>query len=535
MGMEATTHEQLVATVGPTREPLTLEARSTVSPAGPRERSLHDTEAPAEPHAQPAGRHREAADGRPWRVPRPTWVATDPLTRHRRAVVVTDVTALLIASAISYFSRSAVMPAGTFSSVTVGVGALIICIAWIGVLASTGAYDMRLFEVQSEEYRRVLLAAIVLVGVVATSSYLLDLRFSRTFLIIEIPVGTALVLLSRLRMRRRLQRQRRRGIGLKRAVLVGEARAAAELAEAIRGDNTAGLMVVDRVDPPAPGADVDDWVDALLDTVVRDQASAVVLAAHPRVGRAVVRAVAWRMEGPGVDLLVSPDFVAIAGPRITIRQASGLPLIHLDEPRLSGPKRFVKRSIDVVGSLAALVLLSPVLLVSAVAVRLSSPGPALFRQARVGAAGAEFSVAKFRTMVQGAAQKQTEVWAQGSSQGTANKLRDDPRVTTVGRVLRRWSIDELPQLFNVLVGDMSLVGPRPLQPSEVDDLPPEHDRRHLTKPGMTGLWQVSGRNDLPWEERMRLDLHYVEHWSVSLDIVILFRTVKAVLLGSGAY
>lgn len=529
------------ARVVPTSEPAHVSVRSHTIASGNRvsasARSADVAETPARfSGAQPTGASDlGAAQGRPWRARRSTWVAADPLVGHRRAVVMADIVAVLLASALAYFARSAVMPAGTYTAGTVAAGALVIGLVWIGVLASTGAYDMRFFEVRSEEYRRVLLASVVLTGLVATTSYLLELQFSRGFLIIEIPLGTALLLFSRLRMRRRLQKQRRKGIGLKRAVLVGEDPGAAELTDAIRRDNTAGLLVVDTVHPPAEEADAQLWVDALLDQIVRDQASAVVLASHPKVDRALVRAVAWRLEGPGVDLLVSPDFVAVAGPRITIRQASDLPLIHLDEPRLSGQKRFVKRSIDIAGSLAALALCSPILLASAVAVRLSSPGPVFFRQVRVGAAGEEFTVIKFRTMVQGAAQEQAEVWARGSSQGTANKLRDDPRVTAPGRILRRWSIDELPQLFNVLSGYMSLVGPRPLQPSEVEALPPEHDRRHLTKPGMTGLWQVSGRNDLPWDERMRLDLRYVEHWSVSLDIVILLRTVKAVLVGSGAY
>lgn len=474
-------------------------------------------------------------DDRPWRGTRSSWVAKDPMDGHRRLVLAGDVAAVAIATVSAFMMRAFIVPDDNYSAESLAIAGAITCLIWLAALAAVGAYDVRVFEAAGEEYRRVLLASALVLGLVGTASFLLDLQLSRWIVLIELPLGAALLLVVRAVAGRRLDAQRRRGVGLKRALVVGEGPGSVEMATAIQRDLSAGLLVVDVVSPPAARNDLGTWVERLHTKAMENDVSAVVVLAHPNVHRAVVQAIAWRMEGPGVDLLVSPAFVAIGGPRITIRHTGGLPLIHLDEPTLSGPKRWVKRSMDITGALLALVLAFPVLAASAIAVRLSGPGPVLFRQMRIGAAGVEFPVFKFRTMVNGAQARQAEAWAAGSSNGMASKNRDDPRVTPVGRVLRRWSLDELPQLVNVLLGTMSLVGPRPLQSCEVDELPAEHDRRHLTKPGMTGLWQVSGRNELSWEERMRLDLEYVEHWSISLDVVILFRTIKAVLVGSGAY
>jgi len=232
---------------------------------------------------------------------------------------------------------------------------------------------------------------------------------------------------------------------------------------------------------------------------------------------------------------VSPGMVEIAGPRLHIRPFVGLPLLSIEEPVFSGWKRVLKGALDRVGAACALILIAPVLLGIALAVRFSGPGPVLYRQVRVGAYGDRYTMYKFRSMVDGADAKLSELLASNEGQGLLFKMRDDPRVTPVGRWLRRFSLDELPQLFNVLGGSMSLVGPRPPLPKEVERYDTSIRRRLLVKPGLTGLWQISGRSDLSWEESVRLDLRYVENWTLALDLLILWKTASAVLRSRGAY
>jgi exopolysaccharide biosynthesis polyprenyl glycosylphosphotransferase len=248
-----------------------------------------------------------------------------------------------------------------------------------------------------------------------------------------------------------------------------------------------------------------------------------------------LRTLSWQLEGTGIELLVAPGLIEVAGPRLHIRPFEGLPLLSVEQPRFEGWSRVVKGVADRTVAALALLVLSPLLLAIALAVGVSSPGPVLYRQERVGINGRSFTMLKFRSMVQDADRQVDALRDDNISDGLLFKLRSDPRVTPVGRWLRRLSLDELPQLFNILGGSMSLVGPRPPLPSEVARYDSSVSRRLLVKPGLTGLWQVSGRSDLPWEEAVRLDLRYVENWSLALDLLILWKTARAVLSRSGAY
>jgi exopolysaccharide biosynthesis polyprenyl glycosylphosphotransferase len=235
-----------------------------------------------------------------------------------------------------------------------------------------------------------------------------------------------------------------------------------------------------------------------------------------------------------VDVVVAPAVADVAGPRISVRPVAGLPLLHVDQPEFAGGRRVAKSVLDRIVACGLLVGLLPVLLLAALAIRLTSAGPVLFRQTRIGRGGQEFRVVKFRTMHRGAEHRLAELAGSNETDGLLFKIHDDPRVTPVGRFLRRTSLDELPQLLNVLRGDMSLVGPRPL-PVKDADFTGDVRRRLLVRPGITGLWQVTGRSRLSWEDSVRLDLYYVENWSISLDLAILLRTVAAVVRGTGAY
>ena len=264
-------------------------------------------------------------------------------------------------------------------------------------------------------------------------------------------------------------------------------------------------------------------------------ADTVAVAHSPGVGPEALRRMAWALEGAGVDLLVAPAFTDVAGPRIHVRPVSGLPLLQIAAPRFSGGRWLLKRSIDVASTLLLLVLLSPVLLSVALLVRLTSRGPVVFTQERIGRDGKPFRLYKFRSMCVDAEARRAGLLAENDCDGVLFKLRDDPRVTPVGRWLRRYSLDELPQLVNVLRGQMSMVGPRPPLASEVEQYEQHVHRRLLVTPGITGLWQVSGRSELSWTETVRLDLYYVENWSVALDAEIVWKTLFTVLRGRGAH
>jgi exopolysaccharide biosynthesis polyprenyl glycosylphosphotransferase len=269
--------------------------------------------------------------------------------------------------------------------------------------------------------------------------------------------------------------------------------------------------------------------------VERIHACTVAVLACPELDGVALRRLAWQLEKDAVDLVVAPALMEVAGPRTSIRPVAGLPLLHVEHPELSGGRRLAKSAFDRVGAGLALIFLWPVLACIAVAIRLDSKGPALFRQVRVGRDGREFTVLKFRTMVPDAERRKAALVQYNDHDGVLFKIRNDPRITRTGGWLRRYSLDELPQLINVLRGDMSLVGPRPPLPEEVAQYGDDVRRRLVVRPGMTGLWQVSGRSDLSWEESVRLDLRYVENWSLTLDLMILWKTWSAVARGSGAY
>ena len=252
-------------------------------------------------------------------------------------------------------------------------------------------------------------------------------------------------------------------------------------------------------------------------------------------GRYALRRLGWALEQRNIDLLVAPGVIEVAGPRLSLRRAAGLPMVHVERPVSSGWRYAVKSASDRVIAATALVLLAPLLLLIGLVIRRDSAGPALFRQERVGEAGEIFSILKYRTMVVDADSKVSCLLDSSDGNGVLFKMRRDPRATKVGQFLRRYSLDELPQLINVVRGEMSLVGPRPPLPQEVDEYESDAVRRLRARPGMTGLWQVSGRSDLSWVDSIRLDLWYVDNWSFGLDLQILVRTIKAVVYGQGAY
>jgi exopolysaccharide biosynthesis polyprenyl glycosylphosphotransferase len=272
----------------------------------------------------------------------------------------------------------------------------------------------------------------------------------------------------------------------------------------------------------------------LIEVVGEIGADTIAMCGTARQEEGGLRKLAWQLEGTGIDLVVAPQLTDVAGPRVHIRPVEGLPLLHVEEPTISGIGWVAKNLLDRVASALGLLVLTPVFAAIAIAIKISDPGPVFFRQPRIGREGNQFHVWKFRTMYCDAEERLALLADQNETDGLLFKIRNDPRVIPIGRFLRRTSLDELPQLINVLFGEMSLVGPRPL-PAEDGDFLGDVRRRLLVRPGITGLWQVSGRSDLSWDDAVRLDLYYVDNWSLTFDLLILWRTLGVVLARRGAY
>lgn len=433
----------------------------------------------------------------------------------------------------------------TFVGVPYTAVAIGLMVGWVGVLALCGAYSPRTFGSGPDESKLILRSGVLTAGLLVFVCYLTRIDLSRGFLLATFPLGVALLLLGRFAARKWLHALRVRGRLLHRVLLVGMPAGVAELLEVIRREPWMGYAVAGACLPRLssdPGDELSNTglpilghLDDVRSAVEKTGADTVVISALPGRSSRLLRRVSWSLEGSGVDVVVVPSLTDVAGSRIRIRPVAGLPLLHVEEPEFTGARRIVKRIFDLFGAVALAVLAAPLFVVIAIAIKLDDGGPVFLRQIRVGVHGKEFPCFKFRSMCVDAEARLEALRKANQQDGPLFKIRKDPRVTRVGRVIRRLSVDELPQLFNVVRGEMSLVGPRPPLPSEVAEYGDDVRRRLLVHPGITGLWQVSGRANLSWDDSVRLDLYYVENWSLSTDLVILARTVGAVLSRNGAY
>lgn len=412
-------------------------------------------------------------------------------------------------------------------------------LVWMLVLHLIDSRSHRVVGTGMDEYKKVVDASFRLFGFIAIFAFLLRVDVARGFLLISLPAGVIALVIERWMWRQWLLRRRRRGEYCARVLLVGSEQSVAHVASELARTPQAGYSVVGacvpsgRIADTIPGTSIP--IMGNVNTIERalrvTGADTVAVTSTDDLPAAKVKQISWQLESGRQHLVLAPSIVDIAGPRLHTRPVSGLPLIHVETPRFSGGQRLLKRMVDLLTSAVAVVAISPVLLILAVLVKASSPGPVLFRQRRVGLRGREFTMLKFRSMVVNAEELLPKLAAEQRDSGNEVlfKLRDDPRVTRVGKIMRKFSLDELPQLLNVVAGSMSLVGPRPPLPAEVEQYADHVHRRFLAKPGITGLWQVSGRSTLSWEESVRLDLSYVENWSMLGDLVIVLRTARAVL------
>jgi len=420
-----------------------------------------------------------------------------------------------------------------------------VLVTWVITLSTFRTRDLRIIGVGATEYRLVINASALAFGMLAIVFLLLQVDTARPYFLLALPLGVTMLVLERWMWRKWLIRQRRFGHYLARAIVVGDrdeveyvvrqidhksGAAYHVVGAAIEGAETDAVKVGDHNVVPVV-ADFDNVASAarLL------QVDAVIVAGHPKLGNTYIRNLGWDLEKTQAELVLSSRLTDVAGPRIHFRPVEGLPLIHVEIPQYDGAKHALKRALDIALSAVALILLSPLLALIALLVKIDTPGPALFRQVRLGRNGRPFHMLKFRSMVRTAEDDLAGLLDKNEGAGVLFKIRSDPRVTPFGRFIRKYSLDELPQLWNIVRGQMSIVGPRPPLPAEVANYESHMHRRLYIKPGLTGMWQVNGRSELTWDESVRLDLYYVENWSLAGDLMIIWRTIKIVVRPLGAY
>ncbi len=481
-----------------------------------------------------------------------TPTATPPAPTHqspspRRTALVTilvDVLILLACTMAAVAGRGHLpffRPGNDVKEYTWLVSALVIS-GWLFINVAFGTYGRRVLGVGTLEYKRVLAAAATAGGAVGIACFLARYPLSRGYFVIMFAVGGPTLVLARFVLRRSLQSVRRRGHLLTRVLLVGTPIHIDQVAQVLKRERWLGYTIVGALTPPsfvaaetAAGVPVVGHTDRLLTAVGDQQVDTLVFAEGSFANASEFRRTAWDLEEHRVQMIVVPGLTDVAADRIQVRPVGGLPLVFVERPQGAAAVNGMKRTFDIVCASLLLLLLAPVMAVVAVLVRLEDGGPVLFRQARVGRDNNLFQCLKFRSMVVDADEQLSSVAHLNETGGVLFKMAEDPRITRVGRLIRRLSLDELPQLWNVVRGEMSMVGPRPALPVEVARYDSDMRRRLRVRPGVTGLWQVSGRSDLSWEDTVRLDLYYVDNWSVVQDVAILLKTVRAVFRSEGAY
>jgi exopolysaccharide biosynthesis polyprenyl glycosylphosphotransferase len=470
-------------------------------------------------------------------------------TRYVRLLAAGDLVVLLLAltvAAVVRFGAQAVQVTVGGLSLPYASLAVVMAGVWWMALNLTRTRSPRLIGHGTEEYRRVVRATWAAFAGLAMVSVALKVDASRAYIAVAFPLGLVGLLAWRKAARAQLHRRRRHGVGLANVLLVGGLESAYRINSYLSRQPQSGyrvggvwipdIDVVDGLDRSRCKVPVLGRQHTLAGMIRRTQAEAVMVTDTEHLGPEGLRELAWQLEGTGIELMLSPNVIDVVGSRLHLHEVSGLPMLHLDEPQYAGASRFMKMAFDRLGACLILLAFAPVMLTLAAIVKLTSEGPVFYRQERIGKGGATFGMIKFRSMRVGAdAELAALLAAEGKSLAELPKLENDPRITKVGGVMRRYSLDELPQLLNVLKGDMSLVGPRPQRDFEVEQYDHVADRRLTVRPGMTGLWQVSGRSDLDFAESIRLDVHYVENWSMTADLILLWKTLRAVVRPDGAY
>ncbi|WP_411732525.1 sugar transferase [Paeniglutamicibacter sp.] len=484
---------------------------------------------------------------------------------YRRRLLLTDVLIIFMASVLpAAVALGAIQDAGGkgrglahslgLTNLTVAepprfaLAGIIIAGCWILSLKFFRTRAIGRIAVGMQEYKFLAYATCALAGVIGSLALITATTDLRIFVVLSLPVGLGALLIGRWAWRQWLVVQRARGFALSNILIYGQAKDAPYVVRQISRKSGPAYRVVGVLLDGEPDAEAENKIRAadptlpliydsgrVEDDVRRLGADALVVAGPLTGGNRAIQELGWRLETCATQLILVSSLTNVAGRRVRMSPVDGMPLLHVDLPAFTGWRYAIKRGMDVAFSAAVLLILLPVLLVIALVIRMDSPGKVFFKQERAGRDGTPFKMYKFRTMVEDAEEQLAKLQLLNEGAGPLFKLKDDPRITRVGGWLRRHSLDELPQFLNVLKGDMSVVGPRPPLKREVADYEGHTYRRLYIKPGVTGLWQVSGRSNLDWEESVRLDLYYVENWTVLSDLRIVWRTFRVMIQPEGAY
>lgn len=470
---------------------------------------------------------------------------------YSRVLCATDLSIVAIACSLPVIARvlEVPMPWASENAGEYGLqAAFFMCVAWMVSLWIFKTHAVGRIAVGMKEYRLVLYAGLALAGGVGVYIGLSEQLQLRYFLIYALPVGFLALIASRWAWRQWLIRRSRSGYALSNVLIYGQANDLPLALERLSKSSRPAYNVVGMVvDGPASTVDslhpaIHEWgipvasgADQLELEALRLNADSIIVVGPLLGGSEALQQLGWLLEHSSIKLIVASSLIGVSGRRVTSSPVDGMPLLHVESAKFNGAKYLAKRSFDIVFSAAALLLILPVLIVIALLIRLDGPGKVFFLQERAGQDGRPFKMYKFRTMVEDAESQLAALQQQNEGAGPLFKLKDDPRVTRTGRWLRRHSLDELPQFINVLRGEMSVVGPRPPLFSEVQAYHGYTHRRLLLKPGVTGLWQVSGRSNLDWDESVRLDLYYAENWTLPSDLRIIWRTFRVMIQPEGAY
>lgn len=466
--------------------------------------------------------------------------------RYRRRLVAADTLVVLLSAGVAAWFQIATIAQVSLPDAPWQYGRvfLVTSAIWLLLLGVFQTRDKRVVGHGSTEYRRVAHATGMAFGILAIAFVVLQSEGIRTQLLVALPLGVVGLVAGRWACRRWLIRRRSAGEFVSKALVIGRRTDVEYVMKSIDANDALGYRVVgvSLDDDDASSVEIDGRsviargnLDSAHVVAAQLGADAVIVASSPDGDSDYVKQLAWRLEGTAAELVLSSPLADVAGPRMTLKPVEGLPLIQVEIPTFEGGRYALKRAMDAVLSLAALMVIAIATPFIALAIKLEDGGPVFFTQERVGRDGGRFRMWKFRSMRVDAERMRLELADDNEAQGPMFKMKSDPRITRVGAFLRKYSLDELPQFWNVFVGDMSLVGPRPPLPSEVQTYGGKVFRRLYIKPGITGLWQVSGRSDLDWDDTVRLDLRYVENWSLIGDLTLLWRTVGSVAAAKGAY
>lgn len=461
---------------------------------------------------------------------------------HIYILILCDLLVILLSTMGALWGRSSMPALAEAPDVELLVAQIAVPLSagWLAILALSGAYSVRNHGVGTSEYNRVLGSSLVTAGALGVISYLAQIPLSRAYYVLLFAIGVPLLLISRVSIRRLVHALRRRRHLSQRVIVAGAPHRTAELIDVVRRESWLGYHVVGQALSTHRESE-NDTVPVIGDlanvvqAVENAEADVVIFTEGAFPTSAHFRRAVWELEQHSIDVVVVPGMTDISASRLQIRPVAGLPLVHVGRPTTQAANRFLKRLFDLIVTSLGLIVALPVMAIVALAIKMDDRGPVIFVQERVGRNGQTFRLLKFRSMVVDAEARLADLARDNEGSGVLFKMTNDPRVTGVGKYIRKWSLDELPQLFNILIGQMSLVGPRPALPSEVARYDVDMRRRLEVRPGLTGLWQVSGRSNLSWKDTVRLDLYYTDNWSLLQDVSIIVRTVNAVWHSRGAF